>query len=68
MYDPQTIQMIVVLVSIAFVVVFILGLFYGLFLLAKIRKAAVGINKRLDDLLAKSTSGPGSGAPSSNAS
>lgn len=59
MYDPQTIQMIVVLVAIAFFIAFVLGLLYGLFLLAKIRREAVGINKRLDELLSRSASGPG---------
>jgi uncharacterized protein YneF (UPF0154 family) len=56
MYDPQTIQMIMVLVSLTFFLVLILGLLYGLFLLAKIRSQAVGINKRLDELLARTAS------------
>ena len=59
MYDPQTIQMITVLVSLAFFVGFIVCLFYGLYLLAKIRKQAVGINQRLDQLLARTASGHG---------
>jgi flagellar biogenesis protein FliO len=59
MYDPQTIQMIAVLVSLAFILVFILCLFYGLYLLGKIRKQAVGINQRLDQLLARAPSGRG---------
>jgi flagellar biogenesis protein FliO len=59
MYDPQTIQMISLLVSLAFVLVFILCLFYGLYLLAKIRRQAVGINQRLDQLLARTQSGRG---------
>jgi flagellar biogenesis protein FliO len=59
MYDPQTIQMIAVLVALALLLVFILCLFYGLYLLAKIRKQAVGINQRLDDLLARMPSGRG---------
>ena len=59
MYDPQTIQMIVVLVSLAFFLLLVIGLFYGLILLAKIRKQAVGINKRLDELLARTSSDPG---------
>lgn len=63
MYDPQTIQMIAVLVSLAFFITFILCLFYGLFLLAKIRREAVGINKRLDSLLASSASGAQNNTP-----
>jgi uncharacterized protein YneF (UPF0154 family) len=59
MYDPQTIQMVMMLVSLAFFLALILGLFYGLFLLAKIRWQAVGINKRLDELLARTLPGPG---------
>jgi flagellar biogenesis protein FliO len=61
MYDPQSIQMIAVLVSLAFILVVILCLFYGLYLLAKIRKQAIGINQRLDQLLARMTSGRGGG-------
>ena len=64
MYDPQTIQLIMVLVSLTFFIALILGLFYGLFLLAKIRAQAVGINKRLDELLTRSPSGPKNGASS----
>lgn len=59
MYDPQTIEIIMALVSLAFFLALILGLFYALFLLAKIRSQAVGINKRLDELLARSASGRG---------
>lgn len=58
MLDPQTIQEIVVLVSLAFFLILVLGLFYGLIQLAKIRKQAVGINKRLDELLARTSTGP----------
>lgn len=61
MYDPQTIQMIAVLVSLGFLLVLILCLFYGLIQLAKIRKQAVGINRRLDALLARTA--PGQGNP-----
>lgn len=60
MYDPQTIQMIVVLVLLTFFLVLVLGLFYGLFLLARIRSQAAGINKRLDELLARTGRGAGS--------
>ena len=59
MYDPQTIQMIAVLVSVAFILILVLCLFYGLYLLAKSRKQAVGINQRLDELLAMMTARPG---------
>lgn len=59
MYDPQTIQMIAVLVSIGFLLVLILCLFYGLIQLAKIRRQAVGINQRLDELLARTSVGRG---------
>jgi len=59
MYDPQTIQMIAVLVSIGFLLVLILCLFYGLIQLAKIRRQAVGINQRLDELLARMPVGRG---------
>ncbi|HET7215337.1 MAG TPA: hypothetical protein VFL79_17240 [Terriglobia bacterium] len=55
MYDPQTIQMIAVLVSLGFMLVLILCLFYGLIQLAKIRKQAAGINQRLDALLARTS-------------
>lgn len=55
--------MIAVLVSLAFFITFILCLFYGLFLLAKIRREAVGINKRLDSLLASSASGAQNNTP-----
>lgn len=51
MYDPQAIQVIVLLVVIGFILIFFLGLFYALFLLAKIRSQTVRINKRLDALL-----------------
>jgi flagellar biogenesis protein FliO len=60
MYDPQTIQMIAVLVSIGFFLVLILCLFYGLIQLARIRKQAVGINQRLDELLSRMPLGRGS--------
>jgi hypothetical protein len=56
MYDPQTVQLIVMAVSLALSVVFIFALLYGLFLLSRIRKQAVGINKRLDELLARTAS------------
>ena len=59
MLDPQTIQTIVLLASAVFILVLILCLFWGLILLAKIRKQAVGINKRLDELLARTASGRG---------
>lgn len=55
MLDPQKIQLIVMGVSLALSVTFILAVFYGLFLLSRIRKQAVGINKRLDQLLARTT-------------
>ena len=54
MYDPQTIQLIIAVVALAFFLSLILGMFYGLFLLAKIRSQAVRINKRLEELLARS--------------
>ncbi|HET7102166.1 MAG TPA: hypothetical protein VFJ52_13520 [Terriglobia bacterium] len=60
MYDPQTIQMIAVLVSIGFLLVLIVCLFYGLIQLARIRKQAVGINQRLDELLSRTPLGRGS--------
>jgi hypothetical protein len=60
MYDPQTVQLIVMAVSLALSVVFIFALLYGLFLLSRIRKEAVGINQRLDELLGRITAGPGS--------
>jgi hypothetical protein len=59
MLDPQTIQTVVLLAAAVFILVFILCLFWGLILLAKIRKQAVGINKRLDELLARTSSGRG---------
>lgn len=57
MLDPQAIEFIVGLVFIGFFVLFIVCLFYGLFLLAKIRSQAVRINKNLEVLLAKSAEG-----------
>ncbi len=60
MYDPQTIQTIAILASLAFSAAFILGLLYGLYLLSRIRKQAVGINQRLDELLARTSLGRGS--------
>lgn len=58
MYDPQAIQLIVFLVVVGFILLFVLGLIYGLFLLAKIRSQAVRINKSLDELLARSATNP----------
>ena len=60
MYDPQTVQLIVMAVSLVLSVVFIFALLYGLVLLSRIRKQAAGINQRLDALLARTTPGPGS--------
>jgi hypothetical protein len=60
MYDPQTVQLIIAVVALAFFLTFILGLLYGLFLLAKIRSQAVRINKRLDELLARTPASPAS--------
>ena len=60
MYDPQTIQLIIFLVVIAFLLFFIIGLIYGLVLLAKIRSQAVRINKRLDELVARTPASPAS--------
>lgn len=57
MYDPQAIQFIVLLVVIGFILIFFLGLFYALFLLAKIRSQAVRINKSLEALLERPVSG-----------
>ncbi|HKT12641.1 MAG TPA: hypothetical protein VJW77_12535 [Terriglobia bacterium] len=59
MYDPQTIQMIAVLVSFGFMLVLILFLLYGLIQLGRIRKQAAGINQRLDALLARTSHGQG---------
>lgn len=62
MYDPQSIQMIIGLVIVVFFLSFVLGLIYGLYLLAKIRTQAVRINKRLEEVLARVPSSPtGSG-------
>jgi|GEM_PF-3427830 len=60
MYDPQTIQTIAVLVAIGFFLVLIFCLLYGVIQLAKIRRQAVGINQRLDELLARISVEPGS--------
>ena len=60
MLDPQKVQLIVMGASLVLSVLFIVALFYGLFLLSRIRKEAVGINKRLDQLLARTSLGPGS--------
>jgi len=53
MYDPQTIQLIILLVALGFFLTLMMGLFYGLFLLARIRSQALRINQRLDELLAR---------------
>lgn len=60
MYDPQSIQLIIGVVALAVFLGFILGLIYGLILLARIRKQAVRISKQLDEILARSSSGPAS--------
>ncbi len=60
MYDPQTVQLIIVLVFVAFLLFFIIGLIYGLFLLARIRTQAVRINKRLEEILARTAEAPAS--------
>ncbi len=57
MYDPQAAQLVILIVATAFFLAVVLGLFYGLFLLAKIRSQAVRINKRLDELLASTAPG-----------
>ena len=67
MYDPQAAQLVILIVATAFFLAVVLGLFYGLFLLAKIRSQAVRINKRLDELLARTATG-GAGAGESNPS
>lgn len=59
MLDPQTVQMVVLLGSLALILILILCLFWGLYLLAKIRTQASGINQRLDEFLARMPSGRG---------
>ena len=63
MYDPQTIQTIAALVLLGFRLVLILSLLYGVIQLARIRRQAVGINQRLDELLARTSPGRGSSGP-----
>jgi len=58
MYDPQAIQLVVLVVVVGFILIFVLGLIIGLFLLAKIRTQTVRINKTLDELLARSVANP----------
>jgi flagellar biogenesis protein FliO len=60
MYDPQTIQMIAVVAALGFLVILVLCLLYGVIQLAKIRRQAVGINQRLDELLARTSLARGS--------
>jgi hypothetical protein len=60
MLDPQNIQTIAVAVALGFLLVLILCLFYGVIQLAKIRRQAVGINHRLDELLSRTSMGRGS--------
>lgn len=67
MFDPQSILTIAVAICLAFFVIVIVCLLYGLFLLGRIRKQAVGINQRLDQLLARRFSG-GEGAGGSGMS
>lgn len=57
MLDPQTVQVIMLLVGLAFILTLILGVIYGLFLLAKIRTQAVQLNKRLAEIDAKLSPG-----------
>ena len=57
MLDPQTLQIVVLLGSLALILIIIVCLFWGLYLLAKIRRQAAGINQRLDELLARTSSG-----------
>ena len=61
MLDPQTVQMVVLLGSLALILILVLCLFWGLYLLAKIRKQAAGISQRLDELLARTPSARGGG-------
>lgn len=56
MLDPQNIQVIAVAVSLGFLLFLVLCLLYGVIQLAKIRRQAVGINHRLDELLSRMTS------------
>jgi flagellar biogenesis protein FliO len=60
MLDPQNVQMIAVVGALGFLLVLILCLFYGVIQLAKIRRQAVGINQRLDELLSRTSTGMGS--------
>ncbi|HEX5410575.1 MAG TPA: hypothetical protein VFZ27_01795 [Terriglobia bacterium] len=59
MFDPQSIVTIAVAICVAFFVIVIICLLYGVFLLGRIRKQAVGINRRLDELLGRTSSGNG---------
>ena len=61
MYDPQSVQLIIGVVALAFILSFIIGLFYGLFLLARIRSQAVRINRTLDELLSRTAASATSG-------
>lgn len=61
MFDPQSILTIAVAICLAFFAIVVVCLLYGLFLLGRIRKQAVGINQRLDQVLARRFSG-GEGA------
>lgn len=54
MLDPQSVQLIIAVVALVFFISVIAGLFYGLILLARIRSHTARINKRLDELLARS--------------
>lgn len=59
MYDPQSIQTIAVMIALGFLAILVLCLVYGVYLLGRIRKQAVGINQRLDHLLGRTFSGGG---------
>jgi len=57
MYDPQTLMTIAIAIYLGFFAIVVICLLYGLYLLGRIRKQAVGINQRLDQLLARRFSG-----------
>lgn len=57
MLDPQAIQLVIFLMAAVFCVAVIVGCFYGVYLLAKIRTQSMRIARQLEEVLSKMASG-----------
>ncbi len=65
MYDPQAIRFLFLLFGAALYLVVIAAFFYAVYVLTKIRTQTVKISKKLDEVLARMSSGnPGDSRPS----